>query len=116
MLQRGIELSTLSSSWVSSASFYFICVFGLRSIFNLIFGANPDMDEMRMMQQQMGSAGGGAPQDPAKAFDGEKEALLITKHKWRLASVEQDYLRSANRFIKGLDGRQAASDGASKDK
>ena len=138
---------------MSSASFYFICVFGLRSIIHLVLGSNPgtvwleksvrarlflaialsrgaihttpshhhttparisalrshhtrarahtplpsssndavgffcrqtcaaDFDEMRMMQQQMG-AGAGAPQDPGKAFDAEKENQKITSHSW----------------------------------
>jgi len=91
MLQRGIELSTLGSSWVSSASFYFICVFGLRSIIHLVLGSNPDFDEMRMMQQQMG-AGAGAPQDPGKAFDAEKENQKITSHSWAIADIEQEFL------------------------
>ena len=64
MLQRGIQLSTLSSSWVSSASFYFICLFGLRGVFTLLLGPDNDSDSMRAMQQQMQGMGG--PQDPGK--------------------------------------------------
>jgi len=91
MLQRGIELSTLSSSWVSSASFYFIVYSGLRGLITLFLGANPDFDEMKMMQQQM-NPGMGAPPNPGKAFDGEKEMLMTCKHKWAMDTVEPDFL------------------------
>lgn len=97
MLQRGIETQLLSSSWVSSASFYFICVFGLRGILSLFLSSNPDFDEMRMMQQQMGQ--GPAMQDPGKAFDGEKEMMDMAKHKFELDNIEREFLTASSEFL-----------------
>merc|ERR1712227_134151 len=92
MLQRGIELTSLDASWVSSASWYFLNVFGLRSIYSLVLGENNAADQSRMMQEQMTSGGGGMQQDPKAAFKAEWEALEVTEHQWALKNAEQDMM------------------------
>lgn len=84
MLQRGVDLTTLGSSWVSSMSFYFLCMFGLRSVYSLILGAENSADQSAAMKQQMTMGMGGPIADPGKAFDGEREALEVTDHHWAL--------------------------------
>ncbi|GFO15616.1 ER membrane protein complex subunit 3-like [Plakobranchus ocellatus] len=90
MLQRGVELITLDASWVSSASWYFLNVFGLRSMYTLILGQDNAADQTRAMQDQMSGSAMMAPPDPMKAFKAEWEALEVVYHDWMLEGVEEE--------------------------
>ncbi|XP_039249649.1 ER membrane protein complex subunit 3-like [Styela clava] len=81
MLQRGIELEALDASWVSSASWYFLNVFGLRSMYSLILGEDNAADQTRIMQEQMSGAALNMQQDPQKVFKAEWESLQVTQHR-----------------------------------
>uniref|UniRef100_A0A3B5MM94 ER membrane protein complex subunit 3 n=1 Tax=Xiphophorus couchianus TaxID=32473 RepID=A0A3B5MM94_9TELE len=91
MLQRGIDLLSLDAS-VSSASWYFLNVFGLRSMYSLILGQD-NADQSRIMQDQMTGAAMAMPPDPNKAFkQSEWEALEVVNHRWALESVEEELM------------------------
>lgn len=92
MLQRGVELASLDAAWVSSASWYFLNVFGLRSIYSLVLGENNQADQTQATQDQMTGAAMQMPQDPKAAFKAEWEALEVTEYKNALKNVEADLL------------------------
>eukprot|EP01147_Barroeca_monosierra_P010873 gene10873-2948_t len=97
MLQRGIELSTLSASWVSSMSFYLTCVFGLRGLYSLVLGSSDYVDETTAMMQQQ-QAMSRQPQQPGKLYQSEWDALQVTSHDWALnpRSDDEDRLGALN--------------------
>jgi hypothetical protein len=40
MLQAGVATKDMDPRWMSSISWYFLCIFGLQSVFNLILGGD----------------------------------------------------------------------------
>jgi hypothetical protein len=90
MFQRGLDLSTLETSYVSSVSWYFLVMFGLRAFFKLVIDGNGNSQkehmEAAMVQTQLGNifAAGGGPQkkfDSQTFIKGEIESLELSKYK-----------------------------------
>ncbi|KAJ1657441.1 hypothetical protein IWQ61_003164 [Dispira simplex] len=94
MLQAGVMTPNMDVAWVSSLSWYFLNLFGLRGIFSLILGEQNAADGMRDMQAMgsMGMAQPGQPQNFHKLFMAEKENLDIASHQWVLEDVENRLL------------------------
>ncbi|CAA6670836.1 unnamed protein product [Spirodela intermedia] len=85
MLQNGIDLSTVDVSYVSSRSWYFLNLFGLRGLFSLIWERKmvTTDDAQRMMQMS------GFGFDPAKNLSAEKDSIDILQHDWALPKFEK---------------------------
>lgn len=92
MLQKDVNLVSLDASWVSSASWYIINLFGLRSMYTLVLGENNAADQTKMMQDQMSGAALSMPDDLNKAFKAEADNLQVTKHNWVLGDIEKRLL------------------------
>ncbi|KAJ0808722.1 putative integral membrane protein EMC3/TMCO1 [Helianthus annuus] len=84
MLQNGIDLSTVDVSYVSSRSWYFLNLFGLRGLFSLILGEENATDDTQRMMQMSGFGF-----DPSKSLGAEKDGLDIVQHDWVLPKFEQ---------------------------
>jgi len=89
MLQRGINLNNLDVSYVSSLSWYFITLFGMRGLFDIVLGSGNDAtDNAQAMAQQMTGAPGMQPNDTAKMNAAERTELEITAHDWIVSGAE----------------------------
>ena len=96
MLQRGVAVTTLETAYVTSMSWYFLVMFGMRGLYSLVLGSGAETDDTRMMQQQMGMGmaqqPGQAP-DMSKLFAAEAENMQIVEHNWFLDAAEERLLR-----------------------
>jgi len=90
MLQRGIELTTLDPSYVSSFSFYLLAAFGMSGVNQLLLGGSY-VDETQLYQQQMqaNTGMGATQQDSSALFRSERDSLDIEQHVWELENVEK---------------------------
>merc|ERR1712028_190799 len=88
MLQRGIDLSSLDVTYVSSLSLYILCLFGLRGVLTVALGPNDDADDTKIMQQQMTGGMGAQQQDMKKIFEGETKQLNMIQWESSLANIE----------------------------
>ena len=93
MLQRGVDISTLDVSYVSSLSWYILLTFGLSGVYRLVLDEGTEIDEgkMQMMQMQMGVGGGGmAMFDAQAAFKQSRDMLNISKNCFMQISEEME--------------------------
>ena len=76
MFQRGLDLTTLDTSYVSSVSWYFLVMYGLRGFFRLVMApdASPTVMEDAQSAEIQASLGNsmGATGKPTSDFDGSK--------------------------------------------
>jgi len=104
MLQRGVDMASLDVSYVSSLSWYFLNMMGLRGLLTLVLGGESEADEAKMMQRQMNPAagmGGQNPQQPdfEKMYAAERENLELHQHEWKLKNVEVGLM--SRRYVTG---------------
>jgi hypothetical protein len=97
MMQARIETQDMDVEWVSSLSWYILCLFGLNSVYRLILGDENAADQGRDMQQMNAMQGmpmmPGQAQDFTKIFAAEKENLQLVHHTWSCDSIEERILK-----------------------
>lgn len=93
MLQRGVDLSSLDVTYISSLSWYFLNLFGMQGLLQLILGEKT-FDDTQVMQQQMSMGAGGL--DAPNAFKAEKDQLELMQHTCRI----NQFVEAATKSIK----------------
>lgn len=99
MLQAGVMTRDLDVRWVSSLSWYFLCLFGLQSVFIFILGndnAAGQVSQQMAMANPMGQPQGPVPpgQDMDKVFAAEAENLEVTEYWSVLEGVRERLLEA----------------------
>lgn len=98
MLQSGVMTRDLDVRWVSSLSWYFLCLFGLQGVFVFILGNENSASQVgaQMAQMNMGNQANpfGPGQDPDKMFQAEAENLEVAEYWSVLDGVENRLFRA----------------------
>ncbi|KAG5965712.1 hypothetical protein E4U58_002745 [Claviceps cyperi] len=95
MLQAGVQTKDMDPRWMSSISWYFLCIFGLQFVYVFLLGSDNAASQMaqQMASQQMSTNPMGGPgQDPDKQFKAESENLAVIEHYSVLDDVEERLL------------------------
>mmetsp|Transcript_19599 Transcript_19599/g.25701 ORF Transcript_19599/g.25701 Transcript_19599/m.25701 type:complete len:313 (+) Transcript_19599:166-1104(+) len=112
MFQRGLNLGTLDTSYVSSVSWYFLVMYGLRAFFRLVIGTpTQEMQETGKIQQDLGMQPSAGPQKfdaPGKLRMEADNLELMPRHKSNMDDVEKRLLGS--RYPKKKVNTSAADD------
>jgi hypothetical protein len=99
MLQSGIDMANLDVSYVSSISWYFLALFGLKGFISYFGGdeAASAVTAASVSSSPLAATGGmplGTPgQHITQTFAHEAESLSVMKHQWRLESIEEKLIR-----------------------
>ena len=98
MLQSGVMTRDLDVRWVSSLSWYFLCLFGLQGVFIFILGNDNSASQMGSQMAQMNPQANANPfgpgQDPDKTFQAEAENLEVQEYWSVLDGAEERLLKS----------------------
>ncbi|KAM0472696.1 hypothetical protein ACHAPX_008657 [Trichoderma viride] len=94
MLQAGVQTKDMDPRWMSSISWYFLCIFGLQFVYVFLLGSDNAASQIaQQMQAQQMPVGPLAPgQDPSKMFKAEAENLAVIEHYSVLDGVEERLL------------------------
>jgi hypothetical protein len=95
MLQAGVQTKDMDPRWMSSISWYFLCIFGLQFVYVFLLGSDNAASQVaqQMQAQQMPmNPMGGPGQDPDKQFKAEAENLAVVEHYSVLDDVEERLL------------------------
>ena len=94
MLQRGISLLSLDPSYVSSLSWYFLNLFGLRGLFSLLLGKEAPDDSALAQMGPMGAGAmpGAGLQDPQKPIKQERDEIMMVSHKFVLSNAQYTFM------------------------
>ena len=97
MLQSGVMTRDLDVRWVSSLSWYFLCLFGLQGVFIFILGDQNAASQMSQQMAQMNPQANANPfgpgQDPDKTFQAEAENLEVQEYYSVLDGAEDRLLK-----------------------